>query len=232
MQLMLKDVVGNIGAECLLAGSAQEAEYILEGAQVDLAILDRQLSDSDGLLLVQTISQTNGCPVMILSGMSDTRDKIMGIGLGATEYLTKPVNPLELCARIKSILSSKARPALQETAQIFSFPGFSFNAQTRRLDVEEDAYLLAPAEAKLLHRFLDHLGEVQHREQLYNAACSRDWTPGDRTIDVLVSRLRRKLADTEAEIVAVHRAGWRRQTCSCPLRFVQRAASAPSGTSR
>ncbi len=208
MQLMLKDVVGTVGADCVVAGTTQEAEKWLDSDTFDLALLDRQLPDSDGLLLVQTIAKTSGCPVVILSGLGETRDKILGIGLGAIEYLTKPINPLELCGRIKNILTSTARVKHEDKTENFEVADLWFNTQTRQLNVGKKTHFLAPSEAKLLQIFLTHEGDVLHRDQLYEAACSRDWTPGDRTIDVLVSRLRRKLSQSSAEIVTVHGAGY------------------------
>lgn len=208
MQLMLKDVVRSVGAELVLAASAHEAQERLAQDQFDLALLDRQLPDSDGLLLVQDIANSSGCAVVILSGLSDTRDKLLGIGLGAIEYLTKPINPLELSARIKSILTYTQHDAPEETQEVFDLPTLTFDARTRQLDVNGNVYFVAPTEARLLHSLLSKEGEVQHRDQLYEAACSRGWSHGDRTIDVLISRLRRKLAHAAVEIVTVHRTGY------------------------
>ncbi|MGH1356531.1 MAG: response regulator transcription factor [Thalassovita sp.] len=208
MQLMLKDVVGTVGADCVVVGTTQEAEERLNADRFDLTLLDRQLPDSDGLLLLQTIKKTSGCPVVVLSGMGETRDKILGIGLGAIEYLTKPVNPLELCGRIKNILTSTARVEQKERSEDFECADLCFNTQTRQLKAGKKTHFLAPSEAKLLQVFIAHEGDVLHRDQLYEAACSREWTPGDRTIDVLVSRLRRKLSGSSAEIVTVHGVGY------------------------
>lgn len=208
MQLMLKDVMGNVGADCVVSGTTQDAEEQLKTDTFDLALLDRQLPDSDGLLLVQTIAKTSGCPVVVLSGMGETRDKILGIGLGAIEYLTKPINPLELCGRIKNILESTAGAEREEETEYFEYPDLTFNTQTRQLQVSGKTYSLAPSESKLLHTFLLHEGKALHRDQLYDAVCSREWTHGDRTIDVLVSRLRGKLVKSCAEIVTVHRTGY------------------------
>lgn len=208
MQLMLKDVVGAAGAEFVLAGSVQEAREKLTESQFDMALLDRQLPDSDGLVLVQDIATSSGCAVVILSGLGDTRDKILGIGLGAIEYLTKPINPLELSARIKSILTTTRGSLSEALPEIFELPTLTFNAHTRQLEVAGTVQYLAPTEARLLHRLLSEEGEVQHRDQLYEAACSRCWSHGDRTIDVLISRLRRKLKRAAVEVITVHRTGY------------------------
>ena len=100
VQLMLRDVVGGAGAECSVVSSAREAEAKLSGGGFDLVLLDRKLPDSDGLLLLQSIKKSNNCPVVVLSAMDETRDKLLGLGLGAEEYITKPFNPLELSSRI------------------------------------------------------------------------------------------------------------------------------------
>ena len=83
-----------------------------------------------------------------------------------------------------------------------------FDPRSRRLAVHGNAAILAPAEARLLHALLLHHGEVQTRDQLSQFACAREWSPGDRTIDVLINRLRRRLAGSAAEIVTVHRTGY------------------------
>lgn len=206
VQLMLDDIVGGAGANCVVVGSAREAETQLADSTYDLVLLDRRLPDSDGLLLMQTIKASSDCPVIILSAMDDTRDKLLGIGLGAAEYVTKPFNPMELSTRIRQLLSNNS-DAL-DAQEAFESNNLAFNPRTRRLDIGGASSFLAPAEARLLHALFSCAGEAQTRDELSQFACGRDWSPGDRTIDVLVNRLRGRLQGSSVEIVTVHRTGY------------------------
>lgn len=206
-QLMLDDVVMNAGAECTIAGSAREAEARLADNRFDLVILDRRLPDSDGLVLMQSIKDYCDCPVIILSRMSDTRDKILGISLGAAEYLTKPINPLELNSRVKSLLEQSRRAAAGDPT-VFEFHETVFKTETRKLTIDGTTSFLPPTEARLLHILVENLDDALTRDQLSRFACGREWAPGDRTIDVLVNRLRNRLEQSCLQIITVHRTGY------------------------
>ncbi|MCV3273031.1 response regulator transcription factor [Roseobacter sinensis] len=206
VQLMLDDIVGGAGGTCVIAGSAREAERHLAQEQYGLVVLDRRLPDSDGLLLMQNIKDSSNCPVIILSAMDDTRDRLLGIGLGAAEYVTKPFNPLELTSRIRQLL--RARTEDDADKGVFETADLVFNPRSRQLEAGGQSTILAPAESRLLQALLTNAGEVQTRDQLSRAASGRDWTPGDRTIDVLINRLRRHLKNAPIEIKTVHRTGY------------------------
>ncbi|MDP5220201.1 response regulator transcription factor [Ruegeria sp. 2205SS24-7] len=208
VQLMLRDIVGTADAECCIVSSARDAEDQLANEQFDLVLLDRRLPDSDGLLLLQTIKQANDCPVMILSAMDETRDKLLGLGLGAEEYITKPFNPLELCSRIRQLLGATANMSSSPGHERFETAGMTFDPRSRRLEADGSAAILAPAEARLLHTLLLNAGEVRTRDELSQFVCAREWSPGDRTIDVLINRLRRYIKGLPAEITTVHRTGY------------------------
>ena len=206
VQLMLGDIVGGAGATCVIAGTAREAEDHLAREQYGLVVLDRRLPDSDGLLLMQNIKDSSNCPVIILSAMDDARDKLLGIGLGAAEYVTKPFNPLELTSRIRQLLLSRAGP--DTDSGVYETGNLVFNPRSRQLEVGGQSAILAPAEARLLQALLENAGEVQTRDQLSRATSGRDWTPGDRTVDVLINRLRRHLKNAQIEVKTVHRTGY------------------------
>ncbi len=208
VQLMLEDIVTGAGADYAAVGSAREAEDLLAHNRYDLVLLDRRLPDSDGLLLLQSIKGSSDCPVVILSAMDGTRDKLLGLGLGAADYVTKPFNILELSSRLKQLLNAHFDAAAPAEDERFDIAGMRFNAQNRHLDIGGQTVILAPAEARLLHILLLNKGEVQTRDQLSQFACGRDWAPGDRTIDVLINRLRGRIRRVPAEIVTVHRTGY------------------------
>lgn len=206
VQLMLDDIVSGAGGTCVIAGTAREAERHLAREHYGLVVLDRRLPDSDGLLLMQNIKDSSNCPVIILSAMDDTRDKILGIGLGAAEYVTKPFSPLELTSRIRQLLRAHAES--DQEKEVFEVSDLKFSVSSRQLEISDRSVILAPAESRILQALLASAGEVQTRDQLSRAGSGRDWTPGDRTVDVLINRLRRHLKNAPVEIMTVHRTGY------------------------
>lgn len=208
VQIMLGDIVGGAGGNCFIVGTAREAEERLAEEQFDLVLLDRRLPDSDGLLLMKRVQESSGCPVIILSAMDDPRDKILGIGLGASEYVTKPFSPLELSSRIRQLLAANLQEGEETCPEFFEIGEMVFSPSIRKLAYKGEETYLAPAESRLLCALLLHEGDVQSRTDLTKYVCNRDWSPGDRTVDVLINRLRRSLPSDVAEIVTLHRAGY------------------------
>lgn len=208
VQLMLRDIVRSVGGRYVSADSAREAEDRLAGAEFDLILLDRRLPDSDGLLLLQTIKRNSDCPVIVLSAMDETRDMILGLGLGATEYVTKPFSPAALGSRVRALLVERERSRNQVRTEPVTCGTLSLQPDTRTMRINGEEVFLPPAEARLLHAFLLGQGDPQSRDSLTRFACGRDWSPGDRTIDVLVARLRRRIPASVAQIVTVHRFGY------------------------
>ena len=208
VQIALGDVIRRAGARQHTAASAREAEALLDHRTFDLIVLDRRLPDSDGLLLIQTIRRTSDCPVIVLSRMGDTQDRILGLGLGATDYVTKPFSPADLSSRIRFMLMERARQRDSDRTQPIRRGRLSFLPVSRRLTIDGAVVFLPPAEARLLLALLENEAEVLTRDDLTQAACGRDWSPGDRTVDVLIARLRKRIPLDVAEIVTVHRTGY------------------------
>ncbi len=208
IQIMLSEVVRKAGADYHRATTAGEAEEMVSDEEFDLILLDRRLPDSDGLLLIQTIRQTSDCPVIVISELGEARDRQLGIGLGAADYMTKPFSPNELSSRIRHILIERARRREMDHSRPISLGGVAFHPTLRRLSVNGQTSYLPPNEARLLQVFLENSEQALSRDMLSHNAFGRDWTPGDRTIDVLVARLRRKLEGSGITIVTVHRTGY------------------------
>lgn len=174
-----------------------------------LCIVDLGLPDRDGLDIVRELQQHHDCGVLILSGRSIVSDKVLGLELGADDYMVKPFEPRELIARVRSILRRYERSEKTEGHKIARFDGWQFNPASFTLvgpDGKED--FLGTAEARLLLLLLEKPNRILTREQL---AGTNDLSPLDRSIDVRVSRLRKRLGDDPHEprlIKTVYGAGY------------------------
>jgi DNA-binding response OmpR family regulator len=187
----------------VLADFGYTAEWFRTGADLmrrvkalppDLCIVDLGLPDIDGMDLIRQLRGDYGCGVLILTGRGYTADRVMGLELGADDYIVKPFEPRELIARIRSILrrcernTEKAPTAAHSVAE---FSGWRFDASNNALHAPSaEEFSLSTAEAQLLQLFLERPNRILTREQLLG---ERDISPFDRSIDVRISRLRRKL---------------------------------------
>ena len=208
VQILLKDVVRFAGAGYFEARSSRDARAMLATRQFDLILLDRRLPDGDGLLLMDVIRRRGDCPVIVLSELGCQQDRQLGLGLGATDYIAKPFSPAEVSGRVRFALE-KARVRKRQVEDAPIRRGrLSLTSVSRRLCIDGIARFLPPAETRMLQALLQRHGEVLSRDDLTAAACGRDWSPGDRTGDVLIARLRKKLPPDVAEITTVHRLGY------------------------
>lgn len=179
--------------------AATGREFLARARQTspDLVIVDLGLPDMDGMQVIRELQDGSPCAVLILTGRNDLTDRVLGLELGADDYIVKPFEPRELVARVRSILRRYLRAAPPEAAAnergIACFAGWRFDTGRHALfrpDGQEVA--LSAAEAALLSTFLRRPNKILSREQLLG---ERDVDPFDRSIDVRVSRLRRKLDD-------------------------------------
>ena len=210
VRVLLREMLLTKGHDVTEAECAAEAEVSLRQGIWDLVLLDRRLPDSDGLLL-QRIKDQHDCPVIVLSVMDDEHDRTLGLGLGAHDYIAKPFSAAELLLRIQNLLTTR-RPATHAGpgASIKHGP-FVLSQTTRRLTVNGRTHQLTAAEARLMAIFLDHVGDVLDRNFLTQSICHRDWSHNDRSIDVLVARLRKRIErnpKTPEWIVTIHGAGY------------------------
>ncbi|HET9509035.1 MAG TPA: response regulator transcription factor [Gaiellaceae bacterium] len=174
-----------------------------------LIILDLMLPDLDGIEICRRVRKTSDVPILMLTARDEDVDKIIGLEVGADDYLTKPFNPRELVARVKSVLrrsSTERRRDLEE--QELRHGDVVINAGRREVKVGEDEIQLAPKEFDLLWELIDHRGLVLTRDQLLERVWGYTFAGDTRTVDVHVRQLRRKLGEA-SPIVTVWGVGYK-----------------------
>lgn len=199
----IRDLVGRFlsdhGYRVSLAANGMEMKKVLRDAAVDLLVLDLMMPGEDGLILCRNLRAESDIPVIMLTAMGEETDRIVGLEMGADDYLTKPFNPRELLARIKAVLrrSSSAQQRNAESApESVRFEGWTLTTVSRELINPSGVLVpLSAAEYELLLALVARPGRVLSREQLLDLARGRDTQAFDRAVDTLVSRLRRKLSD-------------------------------------
>jgi two-component system, OmpR family, response regulator len=172
-----------------------------------LVLLDLGLPGEDGFAIARQLREHHRCGLVIVSGRGDAVDKVVGLEVGADDYVTKPFDLRELLARIKAVLRrlEPVEPAASAASSGFRFAGFTLDLGARRVvDAAGRELALTGGEFDLLVIFCSHAGRVLSRDFLLDATRGREAGPFDRTIDVQVGRLRRKLeADADAESTAL-----------------------------
>ncbi|MBZ2209547.1 response regulator [Massilia soli] len=194
------------GLRATAVGNGRQMRAVLADTPVDLIVLDLMLPGEDGLSLCRDLraGPHRNMPILMLTARSDESDRILGLEMGADDYLVKPFAARELLARINSILR-RARmlpPNLQitEAASFICFGDWRLDTVGRHLlDANATMVALTGAEYRLLRVFLDHPQRVLTRDQLLNLTQGRDADQFDRSIDLLVSRLRQRLGDDARE---------------------------------
>jgi DNA-binding response OmpR family regulator len=165
----------------------------LRKQEPSLCIVDLQLPDADGMELVRELQQKHHCGILILTGRQDVADRVVGLEMGADDYVSKPFEPRELVARVRSILRRQiVHPgAARQDHTVARFSGWVFDASRYHLTAADGTEIpLSAAEARLLQTLLENANRILTREQLMR---DRDLAPTDRSIDVRISRLRRKI---------------------------------------
>lgn len=198
----IRDLLGRYldqhGYQVSLADGGQEMRTVLASESVDLVVLDIMMPGEDGLTLCRYLQEHNGPPVIMLTAMSEEADTIVGLEMGADDYVTKPFSPRELLARIKAVLRRMEHTSGQEvrgeSSSEMAFKGWSLDLNQHQL-TREDGLLVAlsAAEFRLLKVFLEHSRQVLSRDQLMDLTKGREALPFDRSIDNQISRLRKKI---------------------------------------
>lgn len=195
---LTKRFLGQFGFRISTASIAKEAYEALDAWNIDCIVLDVMLPGDDGYAILRKVRARGHIPVIMLTAMTDDADRIIGLELGADDYLGKPFNPRELLARIRAILRRvsefrKTSPEIASRSTV-RFASYILNLQTRNLSTGDGRSLsLTDSEFTLLSVFVHHRGKALSRDQLSDFVHHQENTPFGRRIDLLVSRLRRKI---------------------------------------
>ncbi len=183
------------GMIALSAANAAEAREIVQQENIDLVVLDIMMPGEDGLSLCRYLREKWHKPVILLSALADGTDKIVGLELGADDYVTKPFNPRELVARIKAVL--RRATDLEKTdrdRRNFHFGAWQLDIPRGELRAADGTIVpLSAGEVRLLSVFLENPGRILSRDELIDFTKGRDALPFDRSVDNMISRLRRKM---------------------------------------
>lgn len=195
-RLLLAAAFEHAGYRVEEAGSGSEMHAKLAGATPDLLLLDLNLPDEHGLALLRQVRARSALPVVILSVQAEGPDRIAGLELGADDYVSKAWPPRELLARVAAVLKRTGRREPAQRPRYLGFAGFRLDIEGHVLiDRDGRDVALTGAQFRLLAALARAKGRTLSRDQLLDAYADSSEPPGDRTIDVLVSKLRRKLGD-------------------------------------
>ena len=209
---MIVDYLGDNEMRVTAVASGREIADVMARETIDLLVLDLRLPGEDGMQIARRLREESGLPIIMLTGLKDEADRVMGLELGADDYLTKPFSPRELLARIRALLR---RARAQETVadglqkiRAYRFAGWELNVRLRRLmTASGDIVVLTNTEFNLLAAFLAAPSRVLSRDQLLGLSRLHNDEVYDRSIDVQVGRLRKKIQpdDTQPPLIKTER---------------------------
>jgi two-component system response regulator CpxR len=207
---LLRDFLVREGFDIALAHDAESASAAVRDGSFDAMVLDVMMPGRSGLDLLRDLRRETALPVLMLTALGEDIDRILGLELGADDYLSKPCNPRELAARLRAVLRRVRGEGSDTLTDLHNGP-IVLRAASRSVSVEDQPIVLTATEFDLLALLLRETGRVVSKEQISQAVLGRPLGPFDRSIDVHISNLRRKLgnaADGSSPITTVHRSGY------------------------
>jgi two-component system OmpR family response regulator len=204
IRALLEEYLAENELRVSVASTGEEMSKILSDEAIDLIVLDLRLAGEDGMTIVRSLRDQSAIPIVMLTGVRDEADRVMGLELGADDYLTKPFSPRELLARIRTVLrrarSAPPGPAREREIRAYRFAEFELTLRTRRLKRNNGAHIvLTNGEFNLLAALLAAPERILTRDQLLEASRVYDNEVYDRAIDIQVLRLRRKIEQDPAQ---------------------------------
>ncbi|TDG08211.1 response regulator [Paraburkholderia guartelaensis] len=204
---LLRDYLREMGYQASAATNGAQMKQMLGTAQIDLIVLDLMLDGEDGLDLTRELRRAHDIPVIILSARGGLLDRILGLEMGADDYLPKPFDPRELLAKIKVVLRrTRAVPGTRaaDANAFITFAGWRLDARMKQMSSPDGVVVsLGGSDYRTLRTLLDHPNRPLSREFLLDQVFSKSMTPLDRAIDVCVSRLRQHLKDSAREATLI-----------------------------
>ena len=203
---LLSEYLSQQGYRVDTARDGKEMDEQIARARPALVVMDLMLPGDDGLALTRRIKSTLGCPVIMLSARGEDIDRIIGLEVGADDYLPKPFNPRELLARIRAVLRRGSEPTANgegDTPKTSRFGEFELDLAAQRLTRGDEEIPLTHAEFALLQVFVEHPNRALSRDQIMDWLKGYERDPFDRSIDVRVTRLRRKIEADPANPVYI-----------------------------
>ena len=195
---LIEEFLGTFNYEITIMHEPEPALKFLEKNKMDLVILDIMLPGIDGFQALRKIREDSQIPVIMLTARGEVTDRIVGLELGADDYLAKPFEPRELLARIQSILRRSSSPGTM--VDILEFNHLSINKLKQEVLLDGEVLHLSTSEFEALLLFAENPGKVMDREIMVESLRGITWQSYDRSVDVLVSRLRNKLGDSTSKI--------------------------------
>ncbi|WP_041365733.1 response regulator [Methylomonas methanica] len=190
---LVTDYLSMSGFLVFTAGDGQSMRAVLNEHSVDLVVMDLMLPGEDGLSLLRWLREQHGPPVIIVSARGDEVDRVVGLEMGADDYLAKPFGPRELLARIRAVIRRSSEPETGVEEKVLAFGPFRLHLNSHVMSRDGAEVPLTFGEFNLLRVFLEHANQVLSRDHLISLLKGYERSPYDRSIDVRVTRLRRKI---------------------------------------
>lgn len=213
----LKSIFEAEGYNVFEASDGEEMHTVLSEQQLNLVIMDINLPGKNGLLLARELRERGDMALMFLTGRDNEVDKILGLEIGADDYITKPFNPRELTIRARNLLTRSMNQSTtvedKKTVERYSFNGWTVEINSRSLvSPSGESYKLPRSEFRALLHFCENPGKIQTRADLLKKMTGRELKPHDRTVDVTIRRIRKhfeSVTDTPEIIATIHGEGYR-----------------------
>ena len=181
------------GYQIYKAYNGEEALEMMKRYAIDLVLLDVMMPKMDGIQTITEIRKTSNVPVIFLTAKSEDTDMILGLNIGADDYITKPFNPVEVLARVKSNLRRYLTLGSQSKKDVYSMGGIELNPKAKEVTLDGDALSLTPTEFKILELLMEHPGEVISPKEIYTSVWQDDSFGTENIVAVHVRHLREKI---------------------------------------
>ncbi|NLL42840.1 MAG: response regulator transcription factor [Firmicutes bacterium] len=209
IQELIRFNLDQAGFDTEVAGDGLEALEMFESYKPDLIVLDLMLPGKDGYDVCKEIRRTSNVPIIMLTAKETELERVLGLELGADDYMTKPFSPLELVARIKAVLRRASGQETQDENE-YKVGNIFLQVDTREVTVHGEPVDLTRKEFDLLHIFMQNMGKVLTREVLLQKVWGYEYEGETRTVDVHIRHLRRKLGpEGETRIETIHGVGYK-----------------------